>query len=387
MPAPSLDPVTDTPRLLLVHAHPDDESILDGATMAAAVRSGVAVTLLTCTRGEGGEVMVPGLTHLYGDGPALARHRAGELAAAMAALGVTDHRFLTDPDGRPDEGGPHAGFTDSGMAGSASNRAPGSLWATDLLVSAAAVAAVVREVRPHVLITYDEHGGYGHPDHVAAHRAAMYGSQLAAAPWRPELGARWDVPKVYWSATPRSVALAGLARAGAGLAPGSLTDPVRAGDPAHWRSHPDPAAYPFVDDALVTTRIDASARLEAKKAALRAHATQLAVDGDRFALTNGIALPLSGVEWYRLVKGRAAPADGAGGLETDLFAGLGLAVGPGGPAAIAPEIAAASEPAAGPGAHPGPGAATPIPAAPTSAAAGYAGSGAERSGHQTAGRP
>ncbi len=342
--------MTDTPRLLLVHAHPDDESILDGATMAAAVRSGVAVTLLTCTRGEGGEVMVPGLTHLYGDGPGLARHRVGELAAAMAALGVTDHRFLSTPDGD--------GFTDSGMVGSASNAMPGSLWATDLLVSATAVAAVVREVRPHVLITYDEHGGYGHPDHVAAHRAAMYGSQLAAAPWRPELGPRWDVPKLYWSATPRSVALAGLAEAGAGLAPGSLTDPVRAGQPAHWRSHPDPAAYPSTDDSLVTTRIDASARLDAKKAALRAHATQLAVDGDRFALTNGIALPLSGVEWYRLVKGRAAPANGEDGLETDLFAGLGLAAGriPDAPAGPAAERAAGSDPEPDSDVDPGPGA-------------------------------
>lgn len=303
-------------RLLLVHAHPDDESILNGATVAAAVRAGVGVTLLTCTRGEGGEVLARDLAHLAGDGPALGAHRAVELATAMAALGVLDHRFLADAR-HPD------GFRDSGMAGTAANQAPGSLARADLLDTATAVAAVVRDVRPHVLITYDEVGGYGHPDHVAAHRAAMYATQLAAAPYRPDLGERWETPKTYWSALPRSVVVADLTRAGAGLPRGAVADPLLAADPAQWRAHPDPAAHPAVDDALVTTRIDATAELPAKRAALRAHRSQLAVDGDRYALTNGIATSLSGVEWYRLVAGRSGPVDDEG-LETDLFTGLHL---------------------------------------------------------------
>lgn len=322
--ASNLGQVTEAPRMLLVHAHPDDETILNGATMAAAVRSGVAVTLLTCTRGEEGEVMVADLGHLLGDREALARHRTRELERAMTALGVGDHRFLTAP-------GHERGFRDSGMAGTAANERADSLVRADLLVTATAVAAVIREVRPHVLLTYDELGGYGHPDHVAAHRAAMYGAQLATAPYRPDLGPRWDVPKIYWSAGPRSVVLPALARAGSGLPAGQVEDPVLASDPDRWRAHPDPSAYPVTDDALVTTRIDASDQIGAKREALRAHATQLRVEGERFALTNGIALPLSGVEYYRLAKGTGHPAaPGAGGLdalETDLFAGLGLAAG------------------------------------------------------------
>jgi len=308
--------VTVGARLLLVHAHPDDESILNGATIAAAVRAGVRVTLLTCTRGEAGEVLAADLAHLAGDGAALGAHRTVELATAMAALGVTDHRFLAD-ERHPD------GFRDSGMAGTAANQAPDSFARADLLDTATAVAAVIRDVRPHVLITYDEVGGYGHPDHVAAHRAAMYATQLAAAPYRPDLGERWGTPKTYWSALPRSVVAADLTRAGGGLPPGAVADPLLAADPARWRAHPDPAAQPAVDDALVTTRIDATAELPTKRAALRAHRSQLAVDGDRYALTNGIATALSGVEWYRLAAGRRGPVDGDG-LETDLFAGLHL---------------------------------------------------------------
>lgn len=318
--------------MLLVHAHPDDETIVNGATMAAAVRAGATVTLLTCTRGEHGEVAVADLADLYGDPDGrLARHREGELAKAMAALGVTDHRFLAGPAG-------HRHFRDSGMTvgpggviGAPADAPPDCLWRADLLVTAGAVAAVVREVRPHVLVAYDELGGYGHPDHVAAHRAAMYGAQLAAAPWRPDLGAPWTIPKIYWSTVPRGVALAGLAAAGAGLPPGQTADPLRSADPGRWFAHPAPADYPATDDALVTTRIDASSEVSAKTAALRAHATQLTVSGDRFALTNGIALPISGVEYYRLVAGSLG-ADRDGGFETDLFAGLDGLTGPDEPA-------------------------------------------------------
>lgn len=299
--------------MLLVHAHPDDESIVNGATIAAAARAGVAVTLLTCTRGELGESLLPDLGSLPDRGEALADHRVAELTAAMDALGVRDHRFLADP-AHP------RGFRDSGMAGSPADTHPDSLAHADLLDTATAVAAVIREVRPHVLVTYDPAGGYGHPDHVAAHRAAMYGAELAAAPYGPDLGPVWTVPRIYWSATPRTVTLRGLAEAGAGLPSGELSDPQLAADPANWRRHPDPAAVLVTDDALVTTRIDASAELGAKRAAMAAHASQLAVSGERFALTNGIAQPLSGIEWYSLVRG--AVAAGPDGFETDLFAGL-----------------------------------------------------------------
>lgn len=332
--------VTGSRRMLLVHAHPDDESITTGATIAAAVEAGVAVTLLTCTRGEEGEVLLPELTDLRADRlDALADHRVGELRAALAALGVRDHRFLEVADvpcepGRPDPSGPErpepaqrrhrsdppfAGFRDSGMLGTVSTGRQDCLARADPLVTASAVAAVVREVRPQVVLTYDERGGYGHPDHVAAHRATMYGCQLAAAPFRPDLGSRWSVPKIYWSAAPQAVTLRGLAEAGAGLPSGQVSNPVQAADPSNWRVA-DPATVLVTADALITTRIDARAQLPAKRAALRAHASQLRVDGDRFALTNGVAQPVSGVEYYRLAQGRCVP--GPDGLEADLFAGL-----------------------------------------------------------------
>lgn len=314
--------------MLVVHAHPDDESITTGATIAAAVEAGVAVTLITCTRGEEGEVLLPDLVELQvGHLDRLADHRVVELRAALGALGVRDHRFLRAP-GTPGRSGacgqpaPSGGFRDSGMAGTLSTGRADCLARADVLVPAGAVAAAVREVRPHVVITYDECGGYGHPDHIAAHRATMYGCQLAAAPFRPDLGPRWSVPKIYWSAAPRTVTLRGLAEAGAGLPPGQVADPVLAGDPANWRAA-DPDAVLVTADTLVTTRIDARGQLPAKRAALAAHGTQLKVAGDRFALTNGVAQPLSGIEWYRLAQGRCVP--GPDGLETDLFAGLDAA--------------------------------------------------------------
>lgn len=309
-------------RLLLVHAHPDDESILTAATMAAAVAAGHSVTLLTATRGEAGEVYPEDLRHLRDDPPALGAHRVGELAAAMAVLGVSDVRFLAPPTGS----GGATRWVDSGMAGA--RVGPGGLGPADqpfaeadLLDTGTAVARVLREVRPHVVVTYDELGGYGHPDHVAAHRAATYGTVLAAAAGHdPAGGPRWDVPKVYWIAAPRTAVRSGLVRAAAavraGRAPGLLAD-----------AHPELA--PAVDDSAVTTGVDGSGRRRQKAAAMAAHRSQLVVvpggddDGDGwdlFALTNRIARPVEPVESYRLVRG--TPVPGPSGLEDDLFAGL-----------------------------------------------------------------
>ena len=160
-------------RLLLVHAHPDDETIGNGATMAHYAAEGAHVTLVTCTLGEEGEVLVPELAHLAADqDDQLGRHRVGELATAMEALGVRDHRFLGGP-GR---------YRDSGMMGLPTNDRPDAFWQADLDEAAALLVEVIREVRPQVLVTYDENGGYGHPDHIQAHRVAMRAAELAADP-------------------------------------------------------------------------------------------------------------------------------------------------------------------------------------------------------------
>lgn len=298
-----------THRLLLVHAHPDDESLGTGATMAAAVSAGHHVTLVTCTSGEEGDILVPELAHLAADREdGLGPVRQEELAAAMAHLGVTDHRFLGGP-GR---------YRDSGMIGTAANDRPDCFWRTDLLTAATDLVAIIREVRPHVLVTYDDFGGYGHPDHIQAHRVAMYGASLAAsASFRPDLGAAWDVPKIYWTAFPKGVL---LAQAKAAVEAGA-ENPFGDFDP----TDPDgvDGAMPWaVDDHLVTTALDGRAFHAQKVAALAAHRTQINVEDGWFALSNNQGHEVFGIEYFRLAKGELAGPRDADGRETDLFAGV-----------------------------------------------------------------
>ncbi|MER8183554.1 N-acetyl-1-D-myo-inositol-2-amino-2-deoxy-alpha-D-glucopyranoside deacetylase [Kitasatospora sp. NPDC094015] len=283
-------------RLLLVHAHPDDESIVSGATMARYAAEGARVTLVTCTLGEGGEVIPAELAHLTADRDGtLGEYRIGELAAAMRELGVTDFRFLGGP-GR---------YRDSGMMGTAENEDPACFWRADVDEAAARLAAVVREVRPQVLVTYDEQGGYGHPDHIQAHRVALRSAELAADPlFRPELGAAWRIVKVYYARMPRSVIEQGL-RETAAKAP--FPGVAQVGD-----------VPGVVDDGVVTTVLDGTAYAGAKAAAMRAHATQITVDGPFFALSNDLGQPLIATEYYQLVRGELA----GGRPETDLFAGV-----------------------------------------------------------------
>lgn len=288
-------------RLLLVHAHPDDECIATGGTMAKYVADGVGVTLVTCTLGEEGEVLLPELSHLASDqDDALGAHRQEELAAAMAALGVTDWRLLGGP-GR---------FRDSGMVGTPPNERPDCFWRTDLLVAAAELVAVIREVRPQVVVTYDDFGGYGHPDHIQAHRVTHYAIALAASPtFRSDLGPAWTVSKTYWTAFPRSIVRAGI-------------EAMKASGVEDEFTAMDPEDLPFAcDDALVTTAVDATAYLDAKMAALRAHGTQVSVDGGFFALADNVGAEAFGVEYYRLASGPAVTAEGEE-RETDLFAGV-----------------------------------------------------------------
>src|SRR3954469_22924928 len=155
----------DVPRrLLLVHAHPDDEAIGTGATMAKYAAEHALVTLVTCTLGEEGEVLVPELEHLAAAREdTLGQHRIGELAAACEALGVEDHRFL----------GGAGRWRDSGMMGLETNNRPNCFWQADMDEATLELVRVMREVRPQVVVTYDDNGGYGHPDHIQAHNVAV----------------------------------------------------------------------------------------------------------------------------------------------------------------------------------------------------------------------
>jgi N-acetyl-1-D-myo-inositol-2-amino-2-deoxy-alpha-D-glucopyranoside deacetylase len=305
----------DDRRMLLVHAHPDDETLGNGATMARYAADGVHVTLLTCTRGEEGLVLVPELAHLAAHrDDRLGEYREGELAAAMAELGVTDYRFL-DTVALPDHDDGRPFYRDSGMAWDeqrlavpAPDTGPQAFSRADVDSAAARVAAVIRELRPQVLLTYEPGGGYGHPDHVQAHRVAMRGAELAAddGPGGPG----WRTPKIYWNALPEGLVRAALREL-------ANTE----GAPPGW--DPDGPLPPMIiPDELVSTAVDAAPYLENKIAALKAHATQVAVDGEIVLVGDGVRQPIVGVEFYRLVRGTPGAARDADGRETDLFAGL-----------------------------------------------------------------
>jgi N-acetyl-1-D-myo-inositol-2-amino-2-deoxy-alpha-D-glucopyranoside deacetylase len=278
-PTPSALPAR---RLLFVHAHPDDETINNGATMAKYAAEGALVTLVTCTLGEEGEVIPPELAHLAADrDDALGEYRIGELAAAMSQLGVTDHRFLGGP-GR---------YRDSGMMGVAQNEAPGCFWQADLDEAAGHLAEVIMDVRPQALVTYDDNGGYGHPDHIQAHRVALRGYELAA-------GQGHRIDRVYEICTPRSVVEEGFARLAA------------EGKDFPFEGVATPDDVPgVIDDDLVTVAVDGSAYARHKTAAMRAHASQIAVDGPFFALSNDLGQPFFTTEYYRQVRGETLPGE------------------------------------------------------------------------------
>lgn len=294
-----------------MHAHPDDETINDGALMARYADEGAHVTLVTCTLGELGEVLVPELAHLSVDRDGgLGEHRVGELAAAMDVLGVTDHRFLGGAGRYHDTG---MVWSDTGGAMVPPEVPAGSFWSADLLEATDHLVEILREVRPQVLVTYDQLGGYGHPDHVQAHRVATYAVALAAAPsYRPELGDAWDVAKVYWTSRSAEQMREGIR---------SLRE---SGDTTTFGGlDPDGPMPPFaVEEKLLTARVDGTAYVQRKLAAMRTHATQIAVDGPFFALSNNLGEQVWGLEYYRLVKGIPGPRDEQTGLESDLFAGL-----------------------------------------------------------------
>jgi len=157
--------VKSAKRLLLVHAHPDDETINNGVTMAKYAADGVAVTLVTCTRGEEGEVLVESLLNLASSkDDKLGEHREVELKDAMHELGIKDFRFL---------GSPNKKWRDSGMMGTPQNDRKDVFWQADLDEAAGELVKIILETKPQVLITYDEFGGYGHPDHIKANQVGQ----------------------------------------------------------------------------------------------------------------------------------------------------------------------------------------------------------------------
>jgi len=278
-------------RMLLVHAHPDDETINNGSTMALYAALGADVTLVTCTRGEEGEVLVQDLAHLAAHATdSLGDHRVGELAVAMKALGITDHRFLGEGQKK---------YRDSGMMGTEPNNRPDVFWQADLELASDDLVKVIEEVRPHVLITYDEIGGYGHPDHIQAHRVAMRAAEKSS----------WNIEKIYWNVMPKSVIQEGI-------------DAMKALG-SDFMGAEKAEDLPFAkDDSFVHAMVNGNEYVEKKMDAMRAHATQIEVDGPFFALSNNLGLQVWGNEYYTLVKGEKAEPFDSRGHEMDLFAGI-----------------------------------------------------------------
>jgi N-acetyl-1-D-myo-inositol-2-amino-2-deoxy-alpha-D-glucopyranoside deacetylase len=297
-------------QLLLVHAHPDDESIGQGATMAKYVAEGVGVTLVTCTGGEMGEILVPELEHMAADkDDTLADQRRVELDQAMKELGVTDHRYLGGFKRYRDSG---MQWHEDGHAIAADTVHDSAFWNADLNEAASHLVAIIREVRPQVLVTYDDFGGYGHPDHIQAHRVAMYAAALAAVPsYRKDLGEAHDIAKIYWGAMSETRMRAGLRL---------LRD---SGDTTTFEGmDPDGPLPPFVTaDENLSAMVDGTEYHDRKMAAMAAHATQILTDGPFFAMSNNVGATAWGLEFFRIAKGERGPVN-EDGLEADLFAGL-----------------------------------------------------------------
>ena len=292
--------LTAPPRLLLVHAHPDDETLWTGGTIARYAARGVQVFLVTCTLGEEGEVIPDSLRGLASDqADQLGGYRVGELRSACTALRVADHRFLGGVGRWRDSG---MLWEKPGQAGALAEAHPRAFATGDRAEQTEALEAVLREVKPQVVVTYAADGGYGHPDHIRAHEVTM-----AAAANVP------DVLRVFHAVPSRGALEEGLAAlAEAEGMPFAL---------------PELHELPSVPDESIGTVVDVGEHLPAKISALRAHGTQVKVWLDQwnngagvaaYALSNGVAQPVVETEHYVLAEGDPQ------GCATDLFGGLGV---------------------------------------------------------------
>lgn len=323
--------------LLAVHAHPDDETLATGGLLAAWAASGGAVTVVTCTRGERGEVIGPDPARLEGDGPALAAHRERELAEALTALGSQDHPVrgvFLDTLPRVDGESPVDGaqrYRDSGMAwagaglaGRLADLPPDAFVAVPIDEAAARLAGLIRRMRPDVVVTYEPDGGYGHPDHVRAHQVTMRALELAADP-SASPGPAHVVGAVLWAAVATGVLRAAYrALAGLPVASDRGPAPVLAAPDA---SGPLPSVA--VPAGVLDLVVDVEPVLDRVTSALRAHRTQVqavavlpggvSLDVDEserpvgdvrlvgsYALSNDVLAPLLSHESYRFAPGRRA---------------------------------------------------------------------------------
>lgn len=281
--------------ILFVHAHPDDEAIATGGTMARYSAEGVRTVLVTATLGEEGEIVVPEM-----DTPEnharLAEIRREELRQATALLGITQQEFL--------------GYRDSGMVGTPSNQHAECFHMADLDEATGRLVRLIRAHRPQVLVTYNEFGGYGHPDHIACHKVTVAAFEAAGDPQRyPDAGAPWTPLKLYYTNSPRNRFM----RAWEQMRARGLPSPL---DNENF----DPTTFTVPDD-LITTAIAIEPYLQQKIEAVRVHRTQIAPDGRFMAMPDDIRNEMFGSEFFTRVASRVEVPQGDG-YEDDLLAGL-----------------------------------------------------------------
>jgi len=286
-------------RLLFVHAHPDDETLTCGITMAHHVALGDEVHVLTCTLGEEGEVVPPELAHLQGaEGDPLGPFRLGEVREAMRRLGV-HHAVL----GADETAGRLSRFRDTGMAGMPSADHPRAFGAADVEEVGSLVADHIRALRPDVVVTYDSTGGYEHPDHVQTHRVTMAALRQLAEGERPAY--------IFHVHTPRSW-----------VRPDRrwLREHVPPGLGLAYPGDDDPEISSTVPDDLVTHVVVDPVHLPAQVDALDAHRTQLRVwPGGYYALTNDVAARLAGREAFVRVDPLTGERIGTGVVASGLL--------------------------------------------------------------------
>jgi LmbE family N-acetylglucosaminyl deacetylase len=268
--------------LVTFHAHPDDEAIATGGTMAKAAAAGHEVVLVSATRGELGEP-VPGVLD---EGEPLWRRRVTETEASAKVLGAGRVEFL--------------GYEDSGMMGESTNENPACFWQADLDEAAGRLAAILTDVGADVLTVYDDHGGYGHPDHIQVHRVGVRAAELAG------------VAHVYESTMNRDQ----IARL---MAEQSEPPEGMAGADFDERQAAATAADFGSPEALITHRVDVRAFLEQKRQSMEAHASQIAESSFFLAMPAETFAGAFGQEWF-IERGR--PRSGDQPFGDDLFAGL-----------------------------------------------------------------
>jgi len=257
--------------LVTFHAHPDDECIGCGGVMRKAADEGHRVVLVVATRGEVGEVP----DGFLADGEQLWERRVAETEAAAEILGAARVEFL--------------GYVDSGMMGEPTNEAPGTFWTADVEDAAQKLAAILREENADVLTCYDDNGGYGHPDHIQVHRVGMRAAELAGT------------PRVYQNTINRDHLLRGWAEAAeAGIEVPDVAQMPEFGKP----------------ESIITAAVDVTEYLEAKRAAMRAHASQISEQSFFLAMPDDAFARAFGTEWF------IREGQGPGITEKDLLTGF-----------------------------------------------------------------